>query len=176
MLKQSQNYSMLYNTNKKIRDKEKHELKLQNEKLTKKNKEVEENYNKLKEELESYKKQIVNFDLGNNAPKKKIVMKPKKKLQPPQKSEESRSKPTDYVPHKPETPSSTAPPTLPSKAHNPSSDSSTAKPQNPKTIQPKTNTASSLKAPLKTYPAKSEKVTYKFDPSQESENGKSEVG
>jgi len=93
MLKQSQNYSMLYNANKKIRDKEKQELKIENEKLMKRNKEVEDGLKKAQEELQAFKNKLMQVDLNTNAPKGKFIMKPKKRLQgPSQKGEYQQPK------------------------------------------------------------------------------------
>lgn len=94
VIKQSQNYSMLYNTNKKIRDKEKLDLKNENEKLIKRNKEVEESMKKLQEELDMYKNEISQLD-PNKGSKKKIVMKPKRRLQPPTPVEEDSKLPNN---------------------------------------------------------------------------------
>lgn len=82
VIKQSQNYSMLYNTKKRIGDKEKQELQTDNERLTKKLNELQQSFDQIKEELELYKKESANSD-NNKGAKKKFVMKPKRKLQAP---------------------------------------------------------------------------------------------
>jgi hypothetical protein len=97
MLKQSQNYSMLYNTNKKIRDKEKSEIRSENDKLQKIVKEMEEKMQKMSDEIKSYKEQLINHDIVGSS-KKMIIMKPKKKIQIPIIKEEIKSYTTDHTP------------------------------------------------------------------------------
>lgn len=97
MLKQSQNYSMLYNTNKKIRDKEKSEIRNENDKLQKIIQEMEEKMKKMTDEIKSYKEQLINHDIvGNN--KKVIIMKQKKKLQIPVVKEEITNTTNEHPP------------------------------------------------------------------------------
>jgi hypothetical protein len=93
VIKQSQNYSMLYNTKKRIGDKEKQDLQADNERLTKKLSEIQQSFDKIKDELELYKKDAFNSD-NNKSMKKKFVMKPKRKLQPPTNLNEDPKTPT----------------------------------------------------------------------------------
>jgi hypothetical protein len=96
MLKQSQNYSMLYNTNKKIRDKEKIELRNENEKLHKTTKEMESIMKVLKDEIKSYKEQLVNG--ADQSHSKKGIVKPAKKVKDATVKEEVKSRVIDYTP------------------------------------------------------------------------------
>lgn len=174
VIKQSQNYSMLYNTNKKIRDKEKLDLKNENEKLHKRNKEVEESMKKLQEELEMYKKEISLLDPSKGS-KKKIVMKPKRRLQPPTQVEEDSktpNKPLNKVnddksmikTHSKEiesTKTQVEQPLPSSGIMKPAVSVGSDKSSNPGnvptvSIQPKTNTINAVKGPLKNYSKRSE--------------------
>jgi hypothetical protein len=96
MLKQSQNYSMLYNTNKKIRDKEKIELRSENEKLHKTTKEMESRMKVLKDEIKSYKEQLVSG--ADQSHFKKGIVKPVKKVKDATVKEEVKSRVIDYTP------------------------------------------------------------------------------
>jgi hypothetical protein len=96
MLKQSQNYSMLYNTNKKIRDKEKIELRSENEKLHKTTKEMESMMKVLKDEIKSYKEQIVSG--ADQSHSKKGIVKPGKKVKDVTVKEEVKNRVIDYTP------------------------------------------------------------------------------
>lgn len=182
VIKQSKNYSMLYNTNKKLTDKEKIEIKAENEKIKNKNKQLEEELEKIKAELNMYKSKVMQFDLNSNPPKGKFIMKPKKRfpLPGPSKSGGEMSKymsstTTKKQPKNPEKVISEKETVAPTRLtfsgsnrntfpKNSSENNSSSGNGAPVTIKPKVNDSSTLKAPLKKFnkkpePKKVEKVS-----------------
>lgn len=73
---------MLYNTNKKIKDKEKQDLKNENEKLIKKLKDLEDKLNKATDEINEYKQELQS-DMNKSGKGKIIQIKSKKRFQKP---------------------------------------------------------------------------------------------
>lgn len=157
-------------------------MRSENEKLAKKAQELEQKLAKLTEELEIYKKE----NDANNQAKKKFVMRPKRKLQPPTNIETEKKVPSLNLEKLKESQSDSSPeksqsigkpqeglrqsrqtsPKLNIKPNNVGSDKSSIKENGtPVIIQPKTNNPNTLKGPLKNYTKKqeslkNEKVSY----------------
>lgn len=180
-MKQSKNYKNLYFTNKKITEKNIRGLKFENEKLSKKCSDMESKLTTFADELEFYKNEIQQLEANKNT-QKKFVMRPKRKLHSPTKVEEEKEVPkldlqklsTDKSEPKDDekrtdrtsarqkismihqTPPNSSS-TIPTKSSGAESDKSSQKNnETPLSIQPKTNTANTLKGPLKNYTKKSD--------------------
>ncbi|CAI2385881.1 unnamed protein product [Moneuplotes crassus] len=78
VIKQNQNYSMLYNTKKQLTEKENLEVKSENEKLKRLNRDLQSQIEKIKTELDLYKTQLLQQEDGKSPLKRKFTMRPKK--------------------------------------------------------------------------------------------------
>lgn len=165
---------MLYNTKKKLTDKEKWEIKSENEKLKIENKDLKTEIQKISEELKGSKAKVKQLEMNSGQSKGKIIMKPKKRLQAPtQKNSQQDQNPPEEKGGIPAPKITTEanqegkheiPPTRMtfsggSRAtfqKNSSENTSSQDNGVPVTIKPKVNNTSSIKAPLKNFGKKSE--------------------
>lgn len=160
VIKQNKNISLMLKTSKSIIDKEKQDLKTDNEKLTKKIAELEEKLKKVNSELSSYKEEIMKIDTSNKG-KQKIFKKPMPKLQPPQTYEEIKindSSVTEAESSLRQSKESSSAKLTSDKASIPANASVS--------IQPKTNTVNNFKAPLKIFSKKSSQKEEKVNADQ----------